>query len=258
MILRNHQRALLGLLSVGGFFALWELSAEFGLISTYFLGSPTGVIEAGIHEVQLQRFWRDVAVSVVEFGVGYLLAVLFGVSLGIIFGWYRYLSYLVEPVINFMYAVPRIALLPLIILWLGLGIWSKIAVVFLGAFLTILLSTYHGVRRTDPRYLAVARSFTAPRRLLFRAVVLPNSLPYILSGLRLGVGRAMIGVVVGELYAATAGLGFMINIASNNLQVDRVLFGSFVLIAFAFTSVETLRYIERRAITWNQPIYQHG
>jgi NitT/TauT family transport system permease protein len=255
---RDYERAVLGIGSVVGFMLVWELSARLGLISTYFLGSPSGVIEAGIHEVQQARFWRDVGVSLVEFSVGYVLAAILGVAAGIVLGWYRYLSYLFEPLINFLYAVPRIALLPLIVLWLGLGIASKIAVVFLGAFMTILLSTYHGVRRADERYLAVARSFKAPPRRIFLSVVLPGSVPYVLSGLRLGIGRALIGVVVGELYAATAGLGYMISIAGNNLQVNRVLFGSFVLIALSFSSIELLRHVERRAVAWNRPVYQHG
>jgi NitT/TauT family transport system permease protein len=255
---REHERLILGAISLGGFFLTWEFAARANLISTYFLGSPGGVIDAGIREVQLPRFWGDVAVSFFEFSVGYIAAVVLGIPLGMLLGWSRRLGWLLEPVVNFFYAVPRVALLPLIVLWLGLTVWSKVAVVFLGAFMTILLSTFHGVRRVDPRLLAVARIFGASQRHVFTSVVLPGSVPFVLSGLRLGIGRALIGVVVGELYAANAGLGFMITVASNNLQVNRVLFATFLLIVLGFASVEATRQLERRFASWRPPIYQHG
>ena len=255
---RDYERAILGTLSIGGFFVLWEAAARVGAVSTYFLGSPSGVIGAALSEVQLPRFWRDVGTSLFEFATGYVGAVILGVGLGIVLGWYRRVSYLFEPIVNFFYAVPRVALLPLIVLWLGLTVWSKVAVVFLGAFMTILLNTFHGVRRVDPRLLAVAQTFGASERLVFTSVVLPGSLPFILAGLRLGIGRALIGVVVGELYASNEGLGFMISVASNNLQVNRVLFATFILIVLGFSSVEATRRLERRFAVWRQTIYQHG
>jgi NitT/TauT family transport system permease protein len=104
----------------------------------------------------------------------------------------------------------------------------------------------------DPRLLAVASTFGASDRRIFTSVVLPGSVPFILAGLRLGIGRALIGVVVAELYAASAGLGFMITVASNNLQVNRVLFATFVLIALGFVSVEATRRLERRYANWRQ------
>jgi NitT/TauT family transport system permease protein len=251
---RDHERAILGLLSFGGFFVIWEIAARTGLISDFFFGSPTGVIGAAIKEVQLERFWRDVGVSFFEFASGYLLAIILGVSIGIAFGWYRRLGFIFEPVMNFFYATPRVALLPLIVLALGLTIWSKVAIVFLGAFVTILLNTYHGVRRVDPNLLAVAKTFGASDRRVFISVVLPGSVPFILAGLRLGIGRALIGVVVAELYAASVGLGFMITVASNNLQVNRVLFATFVLIAWGFLSVAATRRLERRFANWRQAL----
>jgi NitT/TauT family transport system permease protein len=249
-----QERVLLGILSVGGFILVWEFAARTNLISEFFLGSPVGVIEAAIVEVQVPRFWRDVATSLTEFALGYVLAVILGVPLGIALGWYRRLGYVFEPMMNFFYATPRIALLPLIVLIFGLTIWSKIAVVFLGAFVTILINTYSGVRRVDPTLVSVAKTFGASDRRMFSSVVLPGSVPFILAGLRLGVGRALIGVVVAELYAATAGLGFMITVASNNLQVNRVLFATFVLILIGFTSVEATRRLEQRFAAWRQTL----
>jgi NitT/TauT family transport system permease protein len=140
------------------------------------------------------------------------------------------------------------------VLWLGLTVWSKVAVVFLGAFITILLNTFHGVRTVDPRLLSVARTFGASQGRIFTSVVLPGSVPFVLAGLRLGVGRALIGVVVGELYAASAGLGFMITVAGNNLQIDRVLFGAFLFIALGVLCVEGIRRIEGRFSKWRNDL----
>ena len=249
---RARQRVIVGAMSFGGFFVIWQLIAELGLISARFFGSPLGIVTAGIREVQIPRFWNDVYVSLFEFVTGYVLAVLLGVTLGIVLGWYRRVGYLFEPVVNFFYATPRVALLPLIVLALGLTVWSKVAVVFLGAFITILLNTYHGVRRVDPHLLNVGHTFGASDRMIFRSVVLPGSVPFVLAGLRLGVGRALIGVVVAELYAASAGLGFMITVASNNVQVNRVYFATFVLILIGFISVEATRRLERRYAAWRQ------
>jgi ABC-type nitrate/sulfonate/bicarbonate transport system permease component len=248
------ERGLLGAVSVIGVLVIWEVALRTGLLETRFLVPPSEVVAAGALEVQNPRFWRDLQVSFFEFIVGYLAAVVLGVGLGVILGWYRRLGYLFEPLMNFIYAVPRIALLPLIVLWLGLTVWSKVAVVFLGAWITIMLNTFYGVRTVDPRLLSVARTFGASPRKLFISVVLPGSVPFILAGLRLGVGRALIGVVVGELYAASAGLGFMITVASNNLQVGRVLFGTFLFILLGVVSVEAVRRVERRYSIWRQDL----
>jgi NitT/TauT family transport system permease protein len=149
-----------------------------------------------------------------------------------------------------MNALPRVALLPLIVLWLGVGIWSKVAVVFLGAFFTIVLNTLYGIRTVDSRLIDVARSFNASERRLFTTVVMPGSVPFILAGLRLGVGRALIGVIVGELYSANAGIGHMIALASQTLQPDRLLFGVILLTGMGVFAVEVLRQFELRFQQW--------
>jgi ABC-type nitrate/sulfonate/bicarbonate transport system permease component len=231
-------------------FVLWELASLAGLISRQFLSSPSAIVRAGIHEVQQIRFWLDVRTSVFEFITGYGFAVLLGVPLGLMLGWYRRVSYYFEPLLNFIYATPRVALLPLIVLWFGIGIYSKLVVVFLGAFVTILLNTFFGVRTVSDQHITVARTFGASQRHTFISVVFPSSLPFILAGMRLGIGRALIGVVVGELYAASEGLGFMIRIASNNFQIDRMLFAVFLLILLGLTTVEIIRRLERRLAPW--------
>jgi ABC-type nitrate/sulfonate/bicarbonate transport system permease component len=233
-----------------GFIAFWEAGSRVGIIDTKFFSQPTAIAAAGVREVQLPRFWSDVQTSFTEFAVGYGLAILIGVPLGLLTGWYRRLQYVLDPWLNFLNSLPRFALLPVIVIALGIGIWSKIFVAFLGAFFAIMIPTIQGVRTVDRRYLDVASSFRASRRRLFVTVVAPATVPFIVTGLRLGIARALIGVVTGELFAATGGLGFMIKRASDTLQVDRLLFGVLIFTFAGLFSVEVLRRLETRVQRW--------
>jgi ABC-type nitrate/sulfonate/bicarbonate transport system permease component len=245
-----NERLALGLVGIAGFVLFWEIGSRVGFVDSFFFSKPSDILAAGIREVQLPRFWTDVEASAFEFVVGYGLAVVLGVPLGIVFGWYRRLSYMADPWLNLFNSLPRIALLPLLVLWLGLGVESKIAVVFLGAFFSLVIPTVQGVRTVDRRLLDVARSFGASQRRLFTSVVAPSTVPFIATGLRLGLGRALIGVVVGELYAQTQGLGVMIFKASNNIQPDRMFFAIILLTATGVLGVEALRRVERYFDRW--------
>jgi NitT/TauT family transport system permease protein len=250
----DNERAILGIASFIGFFVFWEVGAAVGWVDLFFFSSPSRILATAVREVQLPRFWNDVWVSGQELVGGYVAAVVIGIPLGIFCGWYRRINYFFDPWLNFMNALPRVALLPLIVLWVGLGIWSKIIVVFLGAFFSIVINTLYGVRTVDRRLLDVAHSFGANDARIFRTVVLPGSVPFILAGLRLGVGRALIGVIVGELYAANAGLGYMITLASQTLQTDRLLFGVILLTLMGVLLVELLRIFEKRFQRWRPSV----
>ena len=140
-----------------------------------------------------------------EFFSGFALAIVVGVPLGILMGWYSRVNAMLEPFVSALYATPRIALLPLVVIWFGIGIASKVAIVFLGAIFPILVNTITGVRTIEADFIKVARSFGASDRQMFLTVVLPSAVPMLLTGLRLGLGHALVGIVVGEMYGATAG-----------------------------------------------------
>lgn len=252
----RNERLLYALGGVIAFLAFWEMGGRLGFINQLFFSRPSAILAAGVAEVQLPRFWEDFRVSAVEFGAGYLLAVVMAVPLGLLAGWYRRLQYLLDPWLNFLNSLPRVALLPILIIWFGLGVESKIAVVWLGAFFSIIIPTIQGVKTVDRRFLDVAASFGAPRRLLFASVVAPATVPFMVTGLRLGVGRALIGVVVGELFAATSGLGVMLARASDALQTDRLLFGVLIFTLAGVLGVEAVRRIERHFQRWRPT--QHG
>lgn len=210
------------------FLAAWEGVAALGWIRPIFISSPSHILQAAIRMAGA-GLWRDLAVSGMEFLIGMGLAVLLGMLLGIVLGWYSTLGKAIDPFLTGLYATPRVALIPIIILWLGIGIASKVAVVFLGAVFPILLSTMAGVRAVDNDLVTCARSFGATDRQVFRTLALPSSVPFIIAGLQLGVGRGLVGVVVAEFIAARAGVGHMMSVAAATFQSDKTYVGILIL-----------------------------
>jgi len=246
----QHERTLLATISFIAFLVLWEVGSRTGFVDSFFFSSPTQVGAAAVAELRNPRFWDDFRVSGVEFVVGYGIAVALAVPLGLAAGWYTKLHYLLDPWLNFMNALPRVALMPLIVLWVGIGIWSKVIVVFLGVFFALLINTIRGARSVDAQLVTVASSFNASDRRMFTTLILPSSVPFIVAGLRLGIGRGLIGVVVGELYSSNAGLGHMITVAGNTLQTERLLFGVMLFTAFGICGAALLGRLERRLERW--------
>jgi NitT/TauT family transport system permease protein len=247
----DNERAILGLIGIGVVLSLWEFGSRAGTINRAFFGRPTGIIEAGLIEIQTPRFYGDLSASVSEFGLGYLLALAIGVPLGLAAGWFRRLQYALDPWLNFFNSLPRIALLPILVILFGVaGPGAKIAVVFLGAFFSIIIPTLQGVRTVDRRFLDVARSFRASRSHLFRSVVVPATVPFIITGMRLGVARALIGVVTAELYTQTEGIGVLIRRATELRQGDRALFGVLIFTISGIIGVELIRRLEQRYQKW--------
>lgn len=247
---RRRERTLLGIAGVVSFFGLWQTGSMTGLIDPFFFSSPVDVAIAGVDEVQLPRFWNDVRVSAIELIVGSLAAFALAVPLGIIIGWYRRVSYTFDPWLNFFNALPRIALIPLVVLWVGLGIEMKIVIVFLGGFFSIIVPTVQGVRTVDRQMLDVARSFRASNLRLFTSLVIPATVPFIVTGVRIAIGRVLIGVILAELYAQTDGIGVMIGKAADALRSDRLLFGVLLFTLAGIIATEAVGTLERYLQRW--------
>jgi ABC-type nitrate/sulfonate/bicarbonate transport system permease component len=247
---RGHERFIIGGTALVSMLLIWELSARTGLVDPLLISSPTAVARAGYTLFANGDIRNDLAVSAAEFLIGYGLAAAIGIPLGIATGWYRRLSYLLGPFIDTLNAVPRVTLLPLIVIWFGIGIWSKVVVVFLGAVIPIAISAHSGVKTNEARYLNVARSFGASELKILSSIILPGTVPFIFTGLKYGSGRALLGVVAGELYAATAGVGFMIGNAGNNLRTDVLFFGVLLFTVAGIASVAALDWFERQFETW--------
>jgi ABC-type nitrate/sulfonate/bicarbonate transport system permease component len=266
----RRERAILGTAAVVVVLCVWEgltrgwwadlLEPVLGSgaarwrISPIFLSSPTAVARTAIRLFGAGDLWNDLRVSGLEFLLGFVLAIAVGIPMGLAAGWYRRFCFAIEPFLAALNATPRVALLPLIIIWVGIGIWSKVLIVFLGAVIPLCINALAGVRTTDAKLLRVARSFQAARGRLFWTIILPSAVPFILTGLRLGVGRAMVGVVVGELYAATAGIGFMITVAGASFQTDKVFVGVAIIALAGLLMIEALARLERRFETWRPKV----
>jgi NitT/TauT family transport system permease protein len=251
---RRNERAVLSAAGIVSFIALWQIGADAGLIEKFFFSSPAAIVTAGVAEVQKARFWEDVKISAFELGVGSLISLLLAVPLGIAIGWYRRVSLTFDPWLNFFNALPRVALIPLVVLWAGLGIEMKTIIVFFGGFFSIILPTVEGVRTIDRQFLDVARSFRAPQRLIFTSLVIPGTLPFIISGIRLAVGRVLAGVIIAEFYAQTSGLGVMIARSGATLQSDRALFGVLIFTILGIVLTEGIGIAERYFQRWRPSI----
>lgn len=251
----NQEKKILGTISVALFLLIWELVGNtLQLINPMFMSAPSLVWKAAAQLFGSGEIWNDLRVSGTELLGGYLLAVFFAIPFGIMTGWYKRMSAIFDPFINAMNATPRVALLPLVIIWLGIGILSKVGIIFLGAVFPILINSRDGVKTTPLSLLNAARSFGASEWMVFKTVVLPSTVPFILTGLRLGVGRAIVGVMVGELYAATAGIGFMITVAGATFQTDKVFVGVLIFALSGMICMELLTRVERRFDKWRPKV----
>ncbi len=250
LFLVRHENAILGTVTMLAALLLWEAVARLGLVNPLFTSSPSRIIATGYKMFADGSIYPHLAISGLELLVGYSLAIIVGVPLGILLGWYRRLDAAFDPIISALYATPRIALLPLIVIWFGIGLGSKFAIIFLSAVFPILISTISGVQTVERDYVKVARSFGANDRQMFMTVALPAAVPFLLTGLRLGLGHALIGIVVGEMYAAKAGVGYMISVAGATFQTDRVMFGIILIAAAGVLMTNILRMIERRFDRW--------
>jgi ABC-type nitrate/sulfonate/bicarbonate transport system permease component len=251
----NNEKKLLGTASVTLFLVIWELVGNtFQLINPMFMSAPSLVFNAAVQLFGSGEIYNDLYVSGLELFGGYFLSAAVAIPFGIMVGWYKRASHIFDPFINAMNATPRVALLPLVIIWLGIGILSKVGIIFLGAVFPILINTRDGVKTTPVNLLAAARSFGASEWTLFKTVVLPSTIPFILTGLRLGLGRAIVGVMVGELYAATAGIGFMITVAGATFQTDKVFVGVLIFALSGMIGMELLTRVERRFDKWRPKV----
>ena len=251
----NNEKKILGTSAVVIFLAAWELVGNvLGIINPMFMSAPSLIFKAAVGLFSSGEIYNDLRVSGLEFFWGYILSVAVGVPFGIATGWYKKMAYIFDPFVNAMNATPRVALLPLVIIWLGIGILSKVGIIFLGAVFPILINARDGVKTTPYNLLTAARSFGASEWQIFKSVVLPSTLPFILTGLRLGVGRALIGVMVGELYAATAGIGFMITVAGATFQTDKVFVGVLIFAISGMIAMELLTRLESRFDKWRPKV----
>lgn len=252
----KNERGILGTLGILIVLAVWEITGRSGVVDPIFTSSPSQVWYAGIDYFSSGSGWIDLKVSGLEFLSGFILAILVGIPVGIVMGWYRKIEALFDPIVNFLYSAPRIALMPLFIIWFGIDMSSKVAIIFLGAVFPIIINMIVGIRTIDPILLNVARSYKAKDYQIFRTIVLPSALPAVISGIRLGLGHALIGIVVGEMVASTSGIGYMMNQAGASYQTDLVFLGLILISGCGVAFTELIRRLERRFDKWRPDLHK--
>ncbi len=211
---------------------------------------PSAIARAGLILVQTGELQYYLQASLVVLSLGLLLAILFGIPFGVAIARSSLLEYATDPYINALYATPTVALIPVIVLWLGFQTTAKVALVFLFCVFPILINTYQGVRSVDRRLVEVARSFCSPEWALWRDVVLPSATPFILAGVRLAIGRGLVGMVVAEFYTSITGLGYMIVQYANTFKTDRLFVPIVILMILGVGLTGLLKSLERRIAPW--------
>jgi NitT/TauT family transport system permease protein len=235
---------------------LWELTAQF-LITDRILFSPLGsIVLKAIELWQSGELQTHIRISFIEFAGGFSLAIAAGTALGIVLAGSRLLRDFFEPWVSMLYATPIIALGPLFILWLGIGVASKIAIVFLTAVFPILINTIAGLTATDRTLVDVARSFGATKAQIYLKIRIPAATPFIIAGLRLSVARALVGVVVAELFGARAGLGFLILTSAQSFDTAALFLGVIIFAIAGVASVSLLKWLEASLASYR--VQEHG
>jgi NitT/TauT family transport system permease protein len=241
---------LLGVMSFTVILLAWEAAVRVGWLNPFFTSQPTAIAAALAREARSGELARSASVSLREFGAGFGLAIVVGLSLGVVAGWFRTVEYALDPFIWFIYSAPLIAFYPLFVLWLGLGTHTVIAISFLLSVTPITVNTATGIRNLSPTLWLAARSFGArPHDVLWK-VALPASVPMMVAGLRLGVGRALTGVVIAELFVPSGGLGSSIAYNAGLLRTTDMLASLMVIVVLGVICTQGLSAIEARFDSW--------
>jgi ABC-type nitrate/sulfonate/bicarbonate transport system permease component len=244
-----------GMGSVLVFLLSWEIIGNLGLVDLKYISRPSLVALSGYDWLLRGDFYYHLYISLLEIFVGFFFAVIFGVLCGLLIGRYRIISGLFDPLFMALYATPLVAVIPLLIMWFGIGIKSKMVVVFLFALFPILLNTITGIRQVDRLLLIAGRSFGATEWQLFTKILIPASLSSIITGIRLSWGRGLLAMVIGEMYVSMAGLGYLIKVLGANFQTSDLFFITIIVALLGFSGSSGFRLLERKVMVWKEEVH---
>jgi NitT/TauT family transport system permease protein len=235
----------------GSLLLLWELVAR-TLIPPLFLPPPSAVTAAFAETLASGELVRQLGQTLSVLAVGFGLAVVIGMALGIAMGTFPLLARLLDPYVNAFYAMPTVALVPLVIIWLGLGFEAKVFLTWIVGVFPVVINAQAGVMSIPPAYVETARAFACTRSQMFWKVTLPAGIPFFVAGLRLGLGRALVGVVVAEMFTALAGLGYMVTFYGNTFKTALMFVPIITLAVLSIAITALIRGAERRIAPWAQ------
>ncbi len=247
-----RDRYLAGFLSVAGGLLLWEFVSRILIANQLFLAAPSQIIYAIYTLTKTGELEKHIWISAIEFFIGYVIAAVIGIVFGFAMASSVRWKQSLQPWISGFYATPTIALAPLFILWLGIGIWSKVLVVIFLVLFPVTINTEAGLRTTSERLIEMLKSFGASRSQIFFKVSLPSALPFILAGLKLGIGRGLIGVVVAELFGSRAGLGRLISQSADAFNMPELFAGVIVLAVAGIAMTAGFGWLEKRLVPWTK------
>src|SRR5262245_17056233 len=242
------QNLLIRLVSLAIFLALWQVAAM--NVDPVLFTSPWKVAVAAVDMLRTGELWAALWPSLLVLLMGLTLAIIFGTLLGLALARFHVLDVGLTVYITFLYSIPSVALVPLIVLWAGYETTAKVIILFLFAFFPMVINTYQGVKAVDPKLLEVGRAFRCSERQLWSNIVLPAALPFIVTGIRLAVGRGMIGMVLADLYTAISGIGYLIVRTASTFQVDKMFVPIVTLGLLGVTLTALLRMVEKRVAPW--------
>jgi len=249
----SYQRlkpVLAGVFSFAVIFSVWQLVVVTGLMDAFFASKPSDIAVGLVDQFLSGELYRNASVSLTEFVIGFGLAIVTGIALGVLAGWYRTVEYALDPFIWFLYSAPLIAFYPMFVVWVGLGKPTVILITFLLSVTPILVNTLTGIKNVNPELVRAAVSFGAKRRDLFIKVALPASVPMVMAGLRLGIGRALTGVIIAELFGSTAGLGHSIAYYAGLLKTTEMMTSLVVVVCIGVVFTQGLGYLESKFDSW--------
>lgn len=229
---------------------IWEFAARWGLINALVFPPPSKVL-GGIKQLaEFGLLWQDVSSSILRVTVGFAFAAVIGVALAALLARWEGVAYYVLPIVEVIRPISVIAWIPIAILWFGLGDKPAWFIIFLGSFFPIFTNTYVGFRSVDPIHVQAAECFGAGRLLFFRKVLFPSALPYILTGMRIGLGFGWMCVIAAEMIAASSGLGYMIQLARNLMETERIIGGMVVIGTVGFAMNQFMLLLEHWLTPW--------
>lgn len=234
---------------IGGFFLLWEIASG-RWIEPFLISSPSRIFTSLIAGFQSGDLLQHTWVTFEEIAIGFPVGAISGIALGYAFGRSRVLAEVFEPIIIALNGIPRTAVAPLFIVWLGIGLWSKVGVVFLLTFFLNFFITYTGMRQMDQEYIDLARLMRVKGWKLTFKVIFPAISPYLFTGIRTSIPFAVIGAIVGEFVASTEGVGFFIRMSAGIFKTADVFVGIIVLMIMVIIMDKIAELIERRALRW--------
>jgi NitT/TauT family transport system permease protein len=245
---RQIQNVAIRTLSVAIVLVLWEILG--GRVDPVLFTKPSLVAIAAVNMVASGELLTYLAPSLIVLAIGLSLAAVIGIAVGLLLARFWVLDVAFGVYITFLYSIPSVALVPLIVLWTGYETTAKVVILFLFAFFPMAINTYQGVKNVDPRLVEVGRAFRCSEGQLWANIVLPGALPFIVTGLRLAVGRGLIGMVLADLYTAISGIGYLIVRTASTYQVDKMFVPIVTLGLLGVTLTALLRVLERRVAPW--------